>query len=29
MIVIDQPWGKVEWKGAWSDESNKWTNEWK
>lgn len=26
ILKIRNPWGKVEWKGEWSDSSIKWTN---
>jgi hypothetical protein len=25
ILQLRNPWGKGEWKGDWSDESNKWT----
>ena len=27
MIKLRNPWGQFEWKGDWSDESDKWTPE--
>ncbi|KAK4156277.1 calcium-dependent cysteine-type endopeptidase [Chaetomidium leptoderma] len=28
LLLLKNPWGKVEWKGAWSDGSKEWTAEW-
>ena len=29
LLKCRNPWGNTEWKGAWSDESNLWTDELK
>lgn len=28
LVLLKNPWGKHEWKGAWSDGSKEWTAEW-
>ncbi|KAI1770649.1 cysteine proteinase [Hypoxylon cercidicola] len=28
LVLLKNPWGKGEWKGAWSDGSKEWTAEW-
>ncbi|POS70790.1 calpain family cysteine protease [Diaporthe helianthi] len=28
LVLLKNPWGKHEWKGAWSDGSKEWTGEW-
>ncbi|KXH59450.1 calpain family cysteine protease [Colletotrichum salicis] len=28
LVLLKNPWGKGEWKGAWSDGSKEWTPEW-
>ncbi|KAM0274416.1 hypothetical protein ACHAQH_007854 [Verticillium albo-atrum] len=28
LVHLKNPWGKGEWKGAWSDGSKEWTSEW-
>ncbi|KAI8283598.1 Calpain-8 [Colletotrichum sp. SAR11_240] len=28
LVLLKNPWGKGEWKGAWSDGSSQWTPEW-
>ncbi|KAK0638782.1 hypothetical protein B0T16DRAFT_431877 [Cercophora newfieldiana] len=28
LLLLKNPWGKSEWKGAWSDGSKEWTPEW-
>lgn len=28
LLLLKNPWGKGEWKGAWSDGSKEWTAEW-
>ncbi|KAI0018623.1 cysteine proteinase [Xylariomycetidae sp. FL0641] len=28
LVLLRNPWGKVEWKGPWSDGSKEWTAEW-
>ncbi|KAI0470722.1 hypothetical protein GGR56DRAFT_678606 [Xylariaceae sp. FL0804] len=28
LVLLKNPWGKGEWKGAWSDGSKEWTVEW-
>ncbi|KAK1831579.1 hypothetical protein QBC39DRAFT_391170 [Podospora conica] len=28
LLLLKNPWGKAEWKGAWSDGSKEWTPEW-
>ncbi|KAK1983150.1 calpain family cysteine protease [Colletotrichum cereale] len=28
LVLLKNPWGKGEWKGAWSDGSKEWTSEW-
>ncbi|ROW08201.1 hypothetical protein VPNG_06951 [Cytospora leucostoma] len=28
LVLLKNPWGKHEWKGAWSDGSKEWTPEW-
>lgn len=28
LVMLHNPWGKTEWKGAWSDGSSQWTPAW-